>query len=252
LDAITPALTFSSAATIYGTIREMDSMPGSITARYVRRNTEKAYQNQAKSVSLFFGETRLEDIGWYNMKDYQRARVAGDLPFHRYRRPQDAKPRMLKDGSILPPLGRTPCPAKPQQVNQEMQLLKRIKLFAGCWSIEDGKWFKYLLEEQSDVARALTAEQQHLWLDMCRAQERWSLILWWSIVAFHTTMSTNELRGLRLGDVRLQQELIVVPWPCAKNKGRKRTITIDDADARRGTTVHRSRRRCYGACRVGA
>ena len=231
LQAITPALTFDAAAKIYGTIREMDSQPGSITARYVRRNTEKAFWNQVKSVSLFYGDTKLEDIGWYNMKAYQRARVAGDPPFLRYRRPQDAKPRTLKDGTVLPAKGKTACAAKPQQVNQEMQLVKRIKVFAGCWTADDDKWFRYLQEEKSDFVRALNAEQQHLWLDMCRARERWNLILWWCLVAFHTTMSTNELRGLRLGDVHLRQELIVVPWPCAKNKGRKRSITIDDPDA---------------------
>lgn len=207
-------------------------MPGSLTARYIRVNTETAFRNQVKSVSLFFGDTKLEDIFWGNMKDYQRARIAGDAPwFHRHRRPQDAKPRLLKDGTVLPPKGRISCPAKPQQVNQEMQLLKRIMTFAGCWRADDKKYFKYLQEEESDVARALTPDEQHAWLDMCRAQERWSLILWWCLVAFHTTMSTNELRGLRLGDVRLQQELIVVPWPCAKNKARKRTITIEDPDA---------------------
>ncbi len=209
----------------------MDSLPGALTARYVRRNTEKAYKNQAKSVSLEFGSTRLVDIDHVSMREYQRKRVAGDPPFHRFRRPQDAKPRPQKDGTVLPPLGKTPCPAKPQQVNQEMQLLKRLKAFAGCWTPKDQKMFRYLQEEESDVPRALTPEEQSTWLDMCRTQERWNLILWWSLVGFHTTMSTNEERGLRLGDVRLQQELIAVPWPCAKNRARKRTITVDDADA---------------------
>jgi integrase len=209
----------------------MDAMPGAVTARYVKRNTEKAFDNQVKSVGLFFGGRRLEEIDWCSMREYQKARIAGVEPFVRYRRPQDAKSRTLKDGTIVPAKGKESCRAKPQQVNQEMQLLKRLKKFAGCWTAEDQRWFKYLQEEESDAERALTPEQQTLWLEMSRAKERWSVIFWYCLVAFHTTASTNELRGLRLGDVRRKQEVIVIPWPCAKNKGRKRTITIDDPDA---------------------
>jgi integrase len=231
LNALHPALTFDAAAEIYRTIRTISSTPGAVTARYVSKNTEKGYVGQLKSLSLFFGETKLEDIDWCSMRKYQEARVAGAAPFVRYRRPQDAKPRVLKDGTMLPPKGKTPCPAKPQQVNQEMQLLKRLKKLAGCWSNEDQNWFRHLQKEETDAQRALTPEEQCLWLEMCRAKQRWALILWYCLVAFHTTASTNELRGLRLGDVHLEQEFIVIPWASAKNKYRKRTISIDDPEA---------------------
>jgi integrase len=232
LNALSPALEFERAAEIYASIRTVSLTPGALTARYLRLNTEKAFHSQVKSILLFFPATKLEDIGWWNMKEYQAARVAGAAPwFVRYRRPQDAKPRRLKGGQVLPPVGKTPCPAKPQQVNQEMQLLKRLKKLAGCWTAEDQRWFQYLPEEDSGEERALTPEEQALWVDMCRARERWEVILWYSLLAFHTAASTNELRGLRLGDVSLPQELIKIPWPCAKNKYRRRTITIDDPEA---------------------
>ena len=43
-------------------------------------------------------------------------------------------------------------------------------------------------------------------------------------------MSTNELRGLRTGDVNLQQRMVRVPWPAAKNKYRHRDIPIESPE----------------------
>lgn len=231
LQSLTPDLFFEVAAKRFIELRSIDAAPGAITARYVRKNTELGYERQMRSLDLFFHGMRLGDIHWWHMRSYQQARVAGATPFIRYRRPQDKKPRKMPDGSVLPPKGPTPSPVKPAQVNQELAFLKRLKRLSGCWNVDDDNYYQELQEEESEVPRALTPEQQGLWLDVSRQQEHWMIVHWYSILAFETCASTNELRGLRLGDISIPMRSIRVPWPAAKNKYRHRDIAIESADA---------------------
>jgi integrase len=229
--SISADLSFTRAAEIFMQLRSVAATPGAISARYVRKNTEKGYKRHKESLELFFVGMTLGEIRWFHMRAYQQARVAGAPPFVRYRRPQDAKPQIKRGIIIAPAKGKTPCPAKPQQVNQELAFLKRLKLLAGCWTDEDDKYFEHLQEDESEIPRALTPDEQARWLDISRCQERWNLVHWYSILAFHTCASTNELRALRLGDINIFQRLISVPWPGAKNKYRHRDIAIESADA---------------------
>lgn len=211
-------------------MRSIDTIPGAVSARYVRKKTTLGYEDQIKSLDLFFHSMTLGDIHWWHMRAYQEARVRGSDPFLRYRRPQDKKSHTV-NGVVIPAKGKTPCPAKPAQVNQELGLLKRLKQFALCWTEEDDRYFKQLQRDESDVPRALTPEEQARWLDISRQRERWNVVHWYSIVAFDTCASTNELRGLRIGDVCLPQRSIKVPWAAAKNPYRQRDIAVESADA---------------------
>lgn len=217
LRSISAVSTFSEAALHYLSLRSIPSMPGAVSARYIRENTEADYRRKLRAVSLFFGDSRLCDIHWYNMRAYQATRLAGDEPFIRKRQPH------LKEA------GR--CPAKAKQVNQEMGLLKQIKVKSGCWTPEDEAYFEFLQEEETDVQRALDPSQQQLWLDAARSNPRWDVVLHWSIVSFDSLMSTNELRGLQLGHINLSHQLIRVPWASSKNRFRHREIAIEDPTA---------------------
>ena len=147
LCSITADLPFRRAAELYMQLRSVAATPGATSARYIRKNTEKDYTRKKISVELFFGDMRLQDIHWYNMRAYLGARVTGEEPFIRFRRPQDAKPR--KQGNlIIPPKGKTPCAAKPQQANREMAFLKQLKIKAGCWTDQDEANFEYLQEQE--------------------------------------------------------------------------------------------------------
>jgi integrase len=181
------SLLFPAAAQRFIDLQSFDgTTPGSTKAsapaRYVRPNTLKAYQRHARSLTLFFSQMTLGDIRWTHMREYQHARVAGDPPFIRARRPHEQP---------------AACPCKPVQVNQELSFLKRLKKYAACWTMEDDRFYTEIQEDESDLQRALTIEEQALWLDAAASRERWSLIFWYSILAFDTTMSTNEARGLK-------------------------------------------------------
>ncbi len=130
---ITKEMAFEDAAKAFYELRSMESQP-TRRAAYVRKNTLRGYQRHTASLALYFAGMKLEDIHWWNMRGYQEARDAGSEPFLRYRRPQDAKPRKVKGGLELPPVGKTPCRALPQQINQELDFLKRLKRLALCWT----------------------------------------------------------------------------------------------------------------------
>lgn len=224
---ISSEMLFEDAAEAFYQLRMVDP---DAPEGYVRENTLAGYRRHIASLKLFFAGLRLEEIRWFHMKAYQKARRRGDPPFLRYRRPQDAREKHLKDGTVIPAKGKTPCAAKPQQVNQEMDFLKRLKFLGDCWTDEDRKYYRSLQEEESDVPRAATPEQQMHWLDAARGEPDLMVIFYYSLVAFDTCCSPNELQRLRLGDVRLGYQMINIPWPCAKNRFRHREIAIEDTN----------------------
>lgn len=205
----------------YIQLRTVAATPGALSARYVSDNTMRMFVNHREALLLFFRGMRIKDIHWYHMRSYQAARTAGAEPFIRFRRPQDAM-----EGGI----GKTPCAAKPQQCNQELGTLKKLKMLSGCWTSEDEAYYEQLTPRNNEIPRALSPEEQRIWIDMGLAQERWMIVHHWSTVAIDTTMSTNEQRGLRLGDLNMHQRVVTVPWPSAKNKYRKRSIALENAD----------------------
>jgi integrase len=209
-------LTFSAAAKIFLELKDLDSIPGALPSRYVRENTVKGYKRHIASLNLFFEHAELGKIHLGNLRAYQAARFHGAQPFIRKRRPHDKEAR--------------PCPCKPAQINQELCFLRSLMKRAKCWSDELKEYYEEIPEAESEVPRALTPEQQQMWIDVSRMQERWSVVHWYSIIAFDTLMSTNELRGLRIGDINLHHRQIDVPWPCSKNKHRHRPVSIDNAD----------------------
>ena len=167
----------------------------------------KSYRRHAKTLALFFECTPLNKITINHVRDYQEARVQGGAPFIRRRRPHEAP---------------APCPCKPQQVNQELGFLRCVMQRAGC-KMDSLQFYEELREPETDIPRALSPEEHRLWLDVSRQKERWFLIHWYSVLAFETTMSTNELRGLRIGDIDLHHRIVSVPWAASKNKHRHRS-----------------------------
>lgn len=226
---ITPEQLFEEAAQAFYELRCLETHADR-RAVYVEKNTLDGYQRQTRSLKLFFAGMRLIDIHWYNIRAFQDARANGAPPFVRHRRPQDAKPRKLPGGLVLPPKGPTPCLAKPEQINQEVAFLKRLKVLSGCWTAEDEAFHKELKEVESEVQRAQTIEEQDYWLKAANSNPRWELIFHYCLVAYDSCCSTNELRALRLGDIKLNYHMISIPWPGAKNKHRHREILIESAD----------------------
>lgn len=226
LATITADLTFAEAASRW--LESRAPIHGAV--RYLRENSLTSYQNYIKTLNLFFAEMPLRKIHAGHFREYQRARSRGDEPFVRFRRPQDAMSRTLPNGTVLPPKGKTPCPAKPKKINQELGLLKSIMQRAGCWGAELEQYHQPLLDDQDEIPRSLTPHEQKLWLEVSRMSPKWNIVYWYSILAFDTCMSTDELRGLRLGDINMFQRVLRVPRKSAKNHYRERTIELVGGD----------------------
>ena len=211
-------------------LRSIDVTPGAIkSARFIKPSTIIHYERCIRSLNLFFGPMVLRKIHLGHIPEYQEARLEGRAPFIRYRRPRDANPTM-RFGVEIPAKGKTPCPVKPGQVNQEIGVLTAILRRARVWTKEMEDFFEQVQADGSDGRRALTPEEQQRWIDICGTNERWTLILWYSIVAYDSTCSTNELRSLRIADVNLHHQTLYIPWEGSKNGTRHRTIAIEDAD----------------------
>lgn len=227
--SISAELEFTVAAKRWLESRSINAMPGAITARYIRANTEESYEQYIRSLELFFTGMKLGEICIEHFAGYQRARLQGAEPFIRYRRPQDAKDKM-RCGVLIPAKGKTPCPVKPKKVNQELGLLQHIMKRANCWTGEMEEMYQTLLDDEDELPRALSPDEQRLWLDAARAKADWNVVYYYSLLAFDTCMSTDEIRGLRLGDINLFQRVITVKRKTAKNKERARTIELVGGD----------------------
>ncbi len=215
LTRISPQLTFSTAAALWLDSRSFKSPSiGFSSARFIRDTTEKSYRQYVKTLNLFFEKLPLEKIHLGHMREYQEARVTGSSPFIRRRRPNK---------NVLP----APCPASPKKANQELSILKMILRRAGCWTPEMDEFYQPFREDLPDMPRALTAEEQCAWLQCANSIPRWHLVYWYSVLAFDTGMSTNEIRALRLGDVDIAHRLINIPAQGAKNRYRQRSVTLN-------------------------
>ena len=213
-----------------------------------RDTTSDSYQQYVRALKLFFADMTLRDIRLDHLTAYQKARFAGAEPFIRYRRPQDAKARQVGD-TIIPAKGVTPCPAKPKKVNQELGTLIRILKRTGLWTEQHSDLYQQLPEDIAEIPRALAPEEQHRWLEAAMSHPRWQVVFWYSLLAFDTCMSTNEIRSLRLQDINLPLRTVTVPVAGSKNKYRHRTILMGDQSAFSALECLIQRANKLGSCR---
>jgi integrase len=213
----TGSLAFDEAAALWLDTRIAAPREGHVSPRYIRRTTEKDFRGGLRTLGLFFSSRKLVDIKPRELSEYQRMRSRGEAPFMR---PQRCHAKEVG-----------PSPVGPRVVNKELDLLIRLLKRAGCWTHLFEHTYEKLLTKESELPRALTPEEQDRWLRTCMLQPRWSVVYWYSLLAFDTSMSTNELRALRLGDINLQQQVISVPPDGAKNRYRLRTIALISPEA---------------------
>jgi len=213
---IVPSLTFAEAAALWLDSRSL-KLDSAVHGRYIKENTEKSYQAYIDSLNLFFANLTLERIHLGHLRQYQEARLTGAPPFIRKRRPN-------------PNVVAGPCKAAAKKVNQELRVLTKVMKRANCWTQELDEYYEPLLERVVDVPRALDPSDQKKWLEVARMRQEWFVVWWYSVLAFETTMSTDEMRALRIGDVNLNHEIINVRE--GKNLYRSRTIPIVSADAK--------------------
>lgn len=227
-------LTFDQAATLWLETRVRIPGEGRVSPRYIKPATEKDFRGGLKTLGLFFSGRKLADIKPRELTEYQNLRTLGDAPFVR---PQRCYGKAA-----------TQSPVSARVVNKELDIMVRLLKRAGCWTHLFEHAFERLLETESELPRALTVEEQEHWLRTCQLQPTWAVVYWYSLLAFDTSMSTNEMRALRLGDINLEQQVISVPPRGAKNRYRLRTIALISPEAQWAAGKLIERAKTLGAC----
>lgn len=201
---LTPQLTFSEAFELWLAARLIERGNGATSARFIAPRTERDLRQYARAAAQFFGRLRLEEIHAGHLRAYQRARAVCD-----------------------PSAGGWERPAGANLIRKEIQTVVRVLRAAGAWTAHLEEAFEPVQAAPSDIPRALSPAEQHRWLHMAASRPGWRVVYWYSIVALQTTLSTNELRSLRRGDIFLEQGVLQVRSAAAKNRFRIRTVPLE-------------------------
>lgn len=202
---LTPDMEFSEAFAVWIAGRTLKHGFLVTDARYISKRTEWDYRQYARALERFFVGVPLQSITFGNLYAYHVARAYNEDQ-HWTRQ------------------------AGANRIRKEIGMLIRMLRSAGVWTEEMGEKFERLAVVESDVQRAMSPDEQQRFLNTAVSRDDWALIHQYAIVALQTTMSTNELRGLLIGDVRLQQGIVQVRVKTSKNKYRIRSIPLESRE----------------------
>jgi len=86
------------------------------------------------------------------------------------------------------------------KVNAGLGIVERFLRLSGCWTSELERYYNRLIEDESEIPRALEPDEQENFLDVAEYNPEWHIVFWYSLLALHTGFSSDELRTLRQGD----------------------------------------------------
>jgi integrase len=226
---ITAQLPFREAAQRWLQSRRVEEVPdpaleGIIPARrmrryhpvYIRPRTLQSYTGYVRALTLFFEDKPLGAITGGDLRRYQAKRSSGEAPFLRRMKP-DAEPSI--------------SPVNAKKINQELEVLIIMLRRAGLWKRPLCDEYEPLLPPMTEITRALTREEESKWLLASRSAEHLFVVNWYSTLALHTCMSTNELRFLRVGDINPEASVLTISSEGSKNIHRHRTVPLGSTDA---------------------
>lgn len=195
------ALSFSRAAKHWLDYKSFTSPSG--RARFVSPRSLVDLNQYVGTLNKVFEHKSLETINAGHIRQYQLDRAAGKLH---------------EKGKEV----------GPNKINQEVGTLIRILKYANLWSSELEQIYMPLQREESDIPKALSPSEQNHWLTVARSNPDWHFVYWYSLLGVDVPLSTNEERGLRLGDLDLINNLVMVRVQNSKNKYRTRSIPMSD------------------------
>jgi integrase len=176
--------------------------------RIVSPRRARDLRQYAKAAAMFFGDLRLDQIHAGHLKEYTRARAVCDVSVCR------------------PGAGTWAQRAGANLIRKELNVVMRVMREAGAWTSKHTRNYRPIKQVESGLRRAMSPIEQLQWLKAAGSREEWRVVYWYSILALATTASTNELRGLRLGDIFLEQGVIHIRPANAKVNARIRTIPL--------------------------
>jgi integrase len=109
-------------------------------------------------------------------------------------------------------------PVTARTVNYELDLLRGVLKYAGCWTPELETEYQPLPELKSKVGKAATVQQLAKIIKTAKTNESWGIALYAAAVAIGTGCRGGEIRTLQLRDIHLKAKHIVIRRESAKNR----------------------------------
>lgn len=178
--------------------------------QYIAPRTHRDMAVYLKTLGKFFGELRLDEIHGGHLASYQFARANGEG----FTRKLGGREFQTLAGAA--------------KINDELGMLKRMMTAACAWTPELSASYLPLQENESEIQRALSPEEQEYFLRTAAEVAEWHTVWWYALVALHTTFSSDEMRTIRQGDVNLAQGILGVNFRFGKNRYRRREIPLTD------------------------
>jgi integrase len=108
-------------------------------------------------------------------------------------------------------------------INMEVGVLRRVLKKYKLWNrlAEDYR----RLPESTDIGRALSPEEELKLFQTASSRAEWEVVFWISLITANTTAGGIELRNVRLGDIDLKNQTLMVR--VGKNRFRTRILPLN-------------------------
>jgi integrase len=175
------------------TFREAADIWVEMRKMFVQARTTRDNKQYIKTLAAFLGDIKLSDIHIGTIREYQQWRLDNEISGTR--------------------------------INHEMSCLGQILKEAGLWH-KINTYYKPLPVSNERIGIALSEEQIRNLFAAARKDTRWEVALHASILSANTTCGPGEIKGLRLGDIDIQNRVMSIHK--GKNRFRIRTIPLND------------------------
>jgi integrase len=181
---------------------------------YICGKTYHEYELNIRTLSEFFGQTKLADITADQIRAYQTMRHER---------------------------------CGPSTINHECSVLQQMLKRAGRWS-NIGPNYEPLPLSKKKRGRALAPEEKERLFRLSATNVNWEAAFLFATISVNTSAGPKEIKTLRLKDIDFEQRLLKVQPEGAKNEGRVRSIPLND-EAFKAAKAAISRAKLLGAVR---
>jgi len=115
-------------------------------------------------------------------------------------------------------------------INYEMQLLRGVMLYAGCWTGDLAVYYKPLRQTKSQKGQAANDNQLARIIETAKNNETWEVAMYCAAAAAGSGCRGGEIRTLRLRDLRLTDGRVKIRAEVAKNRIGREPILLSLAE----------------------
>lgn len=176
---------------------------------YIAARTLDDYEKYGRPLVAFFGELRMEQIGFDEVRAFQQWR--------------------WKRGALVSEETQSKFTHNAETVrikNEINCVLKPMLIQAGTWSAIKEKKFKHLPVSMIGSGQALTPGQVKTLLEIAFSNRKWATAAHCLRLMFNTGCGFGEIRHLRRRDIDLNNLTLTIGEDGAKNHARMRTIPL--------------------------